>query len=197
MATKREELESHAIDLWNLATRSRRDGSQADVRVSGDVEYRNHAVGLLRVFSFLLLDSAGGHSVKNKERKNCIRLMKLALKAGRWCIENKAVDNATKVLVRAADYLEILGTEGETNDGAEFELGERLCVEYFALRTALVSTVTATRIFIILSKYRSTGVDIRSNGYCGAHVYQMQRAIPVLYLFTGGKHHRSILRNRQ
>lgn len=137
-------------------------------------------MGLLRVFSFLLLDSAGGQSVKSKERKNCIRLMKLALKAGRWCIENKAVDNATKVLVRAADYQEVLGLEGEANEGAEYELGERLCVEYYALRTALVSFVfffahvlVDGSVSVTFSYNLCTGVDIGSNGHCGDNVHQV------------------------
>jgi hypothetical protein len=66
--------------------------------------------------------------------------MKVALKAAKWCIENKEVENATKVLERAAEYQEILSQEGESERG-EAELGERLRVEYYALRTALVSWI--------------------------------------------------------
>lgn len=93
----------------------------------------------MRVFSFLLLDSAGSQAVKGRERKNCIRLMRVALKAAKWCVENQDVDNATKVLERAAEYQDILSQQGDSERG-EAELGERLRVEYYALRTVLVSS---------------------------------------------------------
>jgi hypothetical protein len=67
--------------------------------------------------------------------------MKVALKAARACIDSKDMSSATKVLERAADYQEALGseTDGETNE--EERLGERLRVEYFAVRTTLVSAI--------------------------------------------------------
>jgi hypothetical protein len=137
---KQDELEQLGTELWNTSTRLRRDISHTDGRVSEEASRKNNEAGLLRVFSFLLLDSAGSQAVKGRERKNCIRLMKVALKAAKWCIESKEVDNATKVLERAAEYQEILCQEGESERG-EAELGERLRVEYYALRTALVSSL--------------------------------------------------------
>lgn len=137
LAARQEELERVGTNLWNTSTRLRRDLAHTDGRGSEDLARRNHEAGLLRVFSFLLLDSAGSQAVKGRERKNCIRLMKVALKAAKWCVETNEVDNATRVLERAAEYHEVLSQEGES-DRAEAELGERLRVEYYALRTALV-----------------------------------------------------------
>ena len=82
--------------------------------------------------------------MKGRERKNCMRLMKVALKAAKVCIENKEVEGATKVLERAAEYQELLGQTADELDG-EAELGERLCLEYFALRTTLVSEISSPR----------------------------------------------------
>ncbi|KAF1978032.1 SPO22-domain-containing protein [Bimuria novae-zelandiae CBS 107.79] len=137
LTAKQNEFERLGTSLWNLATRLRRDEDQPDGSVTEQAARKNRALGLLRVFSFLLLDSAGSQSTKGQKRKNCIRLMKIALKAAKWCIQNKKVEDATKVLERAAEYQEVLSAEGENDDGAESELGERLRVEYFALRTAL------------------------------------------------------------
>jgi hypothetical protein len=65
--------------------------------------------------------------------------MKVALKAARVCIDSKDFISATKVLERAADYQEALGSETDGERSDEEELRERLCVEYFAVRTMLVS----------------------------------------------------------
>ncbi|KAK7183868.1 hypothetical protein PSPO01_10204 [Paraphaeosphaeria sporulosa] len=136
LIAKQDELENFGTELWNVSTRLRRDLLHTNGKITEESARRNREAGLLRVFSFLLLDSAGSQAVKGRERKNCIRLMKVALKAAKWCVENKEVDNATKVLERAAEYQEILGDEAGGERG-EAELGERLRVEYYALRTAL------------------------------------------------------------
>ncbi|KAJ4356283.1 sporulation-specific protein 22 [Didymosphaeria variabile] len=136
VAAQQDELEKLGTELWNTSTRLRRDLSHTNGRASEEASRKYHEAGLLRVFSFLLLDSAGSQSIQGRERKNCIRLMKIALKAARWCIENKEVGNATKVLERAAEYQEMLAQEGE-NERNEAEWGARLRVEYYALRTAL------------------------------------------------------------
>lgn len=143
LKAKRSELDVLGVELWNLATRLRRDeDTNNSGRDTENLKQRNRALGLLRAFSFLLLDSAGTHAVKGRDRKNCVRLMKVALKAAKCCIENGVLSDATKVLERAAEYQEVLGEgegEGEKSEDAEAELGERLRVEYFVLRTTLVS----------------------------------------------------------
>jgi hypothetical protein len=67
-----------------------------------------------------------------------VRLMKVALKAARVCIEEGELVCATKVLERAADYQEGVDNESrETEEGEDIHVGLR--VDYYALRTLLVS----------------------------------------------------------
>lgn len=93
---------------------------------------------LLRAYAFLLLDSAGTHMVKARERKPCIRLMRVALKAAKACILGKDLDNATRVLERAATYEDILDGAGHQSHDGETDVARRLQLEYFAVRTVLV-----------------------------------------------------------
>ncbi|KAF2872932.1 meiosis protein SPO22/ZIP4 like-domain-containing protein [Massariosphaeria phaeospora] len=137
VAVKQDELDRQGTELWNLSTRLRRDDEPPNGRTKEEVCRHHRAICLLRVFSFLLLDSAGGQATQGRERKTCIRLMKVALKAARVCIENNDMQSATKVLERAADYQETLSQEADDERSAEAALGHRLRVEYFALRTTL------------------------------------------------------------
>lgn len=93
---------------------------------------------LLRAYAFLLLDSAGSQAIKVGERKSCIRLMKVALKAAKVCILAKDSESATRVLERAAVYENLLGSEGHNADSEEEDVARRLRLEYFAIRTVLV-----------------------------------------------------------
>jgi hypothetical protein len=117
----------------------RRNNSQPDGQPKDAKVQKDRALCLLRVFAFLLLDSAGGQATRGREQKTCIRLMKVALKAARICIDSKDLSNATKVLERAADYQEALSSETDGERSEEEGLRERLRVEYFAVRTTLVS----------------------------------------------------------
>lgn len=92
-----------------------------------------------------MLDSAGGQASKEgSELKTRARLMKVALKAAKVCIECGEFNVATKVLERAAEYQEVL-TKGQNEEqGEEEEIGERLRVEYFAVRALLVSAAART-----------------------------------------------------
>lgn len=139
MTAKQQELEQLGTELWNLANRVRSEEDQPNKKDTEDASGENRARGLLRVYAFLLLDSAGTWSIKGFERQNCIRLMKIALRTARWCMDGTSVEDTRKVLERAAEYQEVLRSKGENDEGAESELGERLRVEYFTLRTALVS----------------------------------------------------------
>lgn len=184
---KQVELEKLGTELWNASTRLRRGLSQMSDRSADEVSRKSHTLGLLRVFSFLLLDAAGSQSVKGREGKNCFRLMKIAHKAAKWCIQAKEVGNATKVLERAAEYQEISGQEDEV-ELTEFGLGERLQVEYFALRTALVSVFPSStpKVYPCLGQSLLTfeGLEIGPNGYSRAHVCQVQRTVAFLHGHT-------------
>lgn len=138
---KRADLDKLGTELWNLSTRLRRDDpvhsnehDKPKKTETGD----GVAICLLRAYAFLLLDSAGSHKVKGQERKACIRLMKIALKAAKACVLAKDLDCATRVLERAATYEEILTGQGQESDGDETTIATRLQLEYFAVRAALV-----------------------------------------------------------
>jgi hypothetical protein len=139
VTAKQDELDRLGTGLWNLSTRLRRDASDPDDRSKEKEARGSRALALLRAYSFLLLDTAGGQGTKGRKRKSCVRLMKVALKAAKVCIEGKELNTATKVLERAAEYQEFLGkaTEDEVQD--DVSLVDSLLVEYFAVRTTLVS----------------------------------------------------------
>jgi len=136
---KQDELDKLGTELWNLSTRVQREQVQIRTNRPQEVASAQQASCLLRVFSFLLLDSARSHTFKGEEHKNCIRIMKVALKAAKVCIKEQELEGATKVLERAADYEELLSQSVHKDDeSGEEELGHRLRVEYFAVRAALV-----------------------------------------------------------
>ena len=66
--------------------------------------------------------------------------MKVALKAAKICIQGNETTVATKVLERAAELQEALNEETVSDEDEEAGVALRLRVEYFAVRTALVST---------------------------------------------------------
>jgi hypothetical protein len=83
--------------------------------------------------------------------------MKVALKAAKVCIENNELDSATKVLERAAGYQEAMAKDIDGKPNEEAQLDGRLRVEYFAVRTTLVSISQVTS----LSAYALTrGYDL-------------------------------------
>ena len=138
---KRANLDKLGTELWNLSTRLRRNDpvhSNEHDRPNKTETGDGVAICLLRAYAFLLLDSAESHKVKGQERKACIRLMKIALKAAKACVLAKDLDCATKVLERAAAYEEILTGQGQQRDGDDTTIVGRLQLEYYAVRAALV-----------------------------------------------------------
>ncbi|PVH94353.1 SPO22-domain-containing protein [Periconia macrospinosa] len=133
VTAKREELDRLGTELWNLSTRLRRERPRAS-----DASCKTRAISLLRVFSFFLLDSATSKMTNATERRSCcIRLMKVALKAAKVCIENQEMLSATKVLERAAEYEDLLGQEAGREKDGDVLIGDRLRVEYFGVRMVL------------------------------------------------------------
>jgi hypothetical protein len=192
VTAKREELDRLGTELWNLSTRLRREDPQSNGKSQEDLARRNRSIVLLRVFSFLLLDSAGGQGTKGRERKTCIRLMKVALKAAKVCIEGDELDSAVKVLERAADYQEALTQGVDAEDLHEAELGDRLRMEYFAVRTTLVSCLSpliTSEIGYERTNMWSTGMASRSNGHRREHVHKVQTAHMLPHTFYCGKSH--------
>jgi hypothetical protein len=145
LTAKQDELDTLGTDLWNLSTRLRRDEPLTSSGKSKDsAANKDRAICLLRTFAFLLLDSSVAQA-KGRPRKSCIRLLKVALKAARVCIEKKELSNATKILERAAEYQDVLSKETNGSDGDEGEAAHRLRMEYFSVRTTLVGGLVPMR----------------------------------------------------
>jgi tetratricopeptide (TPR) repeat protein len=140
VTAKQDELDKLGTELWNQTTRLRRNDESCTESQSKDATANKPRVlPFLRAYAFLLLDSAGGLGQKGKQRKSCIRLIKVALKAARVCIEGDELGIAMKVLERAAEYEEVLSKRSEGENEGDVELADGLRVQYFAVRTTLVS----------------------------------------------------------
>lgn len=137
VAARQIELDKLGTELWNLSTVLRRE-QQPNGMTKDETLQRSRALCLLRVFAFLLLDTACGQATKARERKHCIRLIKVALKAARVCIEHNELGAATKVLERAADYQDELSKESDSTTDEKTNVTDCLRIEYFAVRTTLV-----------------------------------------------------------
>jgi hypothetical protein len=68
VTAKQDELDRLGTELWNLSTRLRRDASDPDDRSKEKEARGNRALVLLRAYSFLLLDTAGGQGTKGRKR---------------------------------------------------------------------------------------------------------------------------------
>ncbi|KAI9792395.1 MAG: hypothetical protein M1816_002279 [Peltula sp. TS41687] len=123
-----EQFDSHGTALWNLSTRLKRDeGSPIDEKI----------ICLVRVFAFLLLDYA--QQTTQGTAKNSVRLLKVALKTARSCLDMKDFnhDYCLRVLERAAEYEESLSQHKDTTKPEDLAFYTQLSAEYFIIRTAL------------------------------------------------------------
>ncbi|KAF2745815.1 SPO22-domain-containing protein [Sporormia fimetaria CBS 119925] len=140
ITTKQDELDKLGTSLWNLSTTIlRRDVQDQDG--SSRAQKIKRTCCLLRVFAFLLLDTAATQATKVKERKHSVRLLRVALKAARLCIQESELDGAVKVLERAADHQEHLQQNGDCDNDQSADVDEQdvacLCAQYYHLRTLL------------------------------------------------------------
>ncbi|KAF2804066.1 SPO22-domain-containing protein [Mytilinidion resinicola] len=134
---KRDELDKVGTELWNTSTRLKREESREGLG--------KKVLCLLRAFAFLLLESAaaglkrkGTAGADSKDEGAVVRLMKVALKSSRVCLEAGMVDVCSKVMERAATLEEELAAEKDAETGPESdEANRRLRVEYLVLRSAL------------------------------------------------------------
>lgn len=123
---KKEELDRVGTDLWNLSTHLRRNERSSS----------GYLPCLLRVFAFLLLDSVQPGTDCGPQ--NCVRLLKVALKTAKTCLDTVQLDLCAKSLERAARYEEELSKSAAEEWPVEGMVYEKLRAEYFILRTALV-----------------------------------------------------------
>ncbi|KAK5112103.1 hypothetical protein LTR62_004445 [Meristemomyces frigidus] len=104
--TQRSSLDRLGTKLWNAATDLlRRQESGLGTRQQSRRNTR--LVGVIRVFGYLLIDAAHHVSTKPSNDKDAlIRTFKIALKAGRFCLDIGELDLAMKVLERCSEYAE-------------------------------------------------------------------------------------------
>ena len=88
--------------------------------------------------------------------------MKVALKAARVCIDSKDLIHATKVLERAAVYQETLNKESDIERDEDARVGMHLCVEYYAVRATLVSSIVI-EVQLIFVRDTQTSLDHRNH----------------------------------
>jgi len=138
VTARQEELDRLGTELWNQATRLRRDISGVNNQPNDPAADQINVVPFLRAYAFLLLDSAGGRRPNNvRQHKSCIRLMKVALKAARVCIEANELSIATDLLKLAAEYEDVLSKGTDDKPEKDTELADGLRAQYFAVRMTL------------------------------------------------------------
>lgn len=121
------EFNTKGTNLWNLSTRLSRSNDAPQKRL----------LCLLRVFAFGLLDCA--QLRRSISSANCVRLLKVAFKAAKFCITSDALEHSLKVLERVAAYLEEFDRIEEELSPEDAALRAKLKSEYHILRTTLVS----------------------------------------------------------
>ncbi|KAL1391665.1 meiosis protein SPO22/ZIP4 like-domain-containing protein [Phyllosticta capitalensis] len=131
LASKADLLDRHGSELWNSSTRLVRDES------ASKNESRRRLLCLIRVFAVLLLDAAqtGGRSGNSLD--SSIRVLRVSLKAAKFCYEQGHFDACLKALERAAYWQQEIANRGRNLDPDVLEIHEKLSAEYFILRTAL------------------------------------------------------------
>lgn len=103
-------------------------------------------LGLVRAFAVLVLDAAATTQADDEVERG-VRVLKVAVKAGRWCLEAGVGDEEglMRVLECAAGWegrlkgVEEEGGGGGGGDVDAVEVARRLRAEYWVLRTAHVS----------------------------------------------------------
>ncbi|KAI8961072.1 SPO22-domain-containing protein [Daldinia sp. FL1419] len=123
------QLDSAGTDLWNWCVQIKREYSGQTSPASKKL------LTLSRVFSFLILALAqwGDHNTPG----DLLRLEKLAIKAGRSCIEDGELSYAFMILQKAAGYNGLLQNLQARLPDEDSDACRELEVEYFALRIVL------------------------------------------------------------
>ncbi|KAI9697243.1 MAG: hypothetical protein M1836_004807 [Candelina mexicana] len=164
-ASRYEELDARGTALWNLTTRLKR---------STEIDEEFQDLCHVRVFAFLLLDcgqqtSRGTVSsirfffalisLSLNRSLDCIRLQKVALKAAKYCLDQKQLDGAIRVLEKAADYEEELSKPTNQLTPEDATAHGTLSAEYFLLRTTL--SWHQSRFDMAEHMFRKASVDDR------------------------------------
>ncbi|KAI8294264.1 Transcriptional regulator [Colletotrichum sp. SAR11_240] len=137
--SQRNELDRKGTELWNLCMRLSRD------EMPGEPPTRKRLLLRGRVFAFFMIDIARFWKVAEDARPedwmplaDVVHLMRLALKAGKMCLDDCGAKFANMVFLKASNYSDLLGRLTQTMLGPD-DLAEckRLESEYYILRTAM------------------------------------------------------------
>lgn len=132
------DLDGGGTELWNLCTKLRRElETSGDGSDCGVTRAKRRLLARCRYFAFLLIDIAR-RSLSEKKRidgADAVHLVRLALKAGRSCVDTGELRASLGALQRAGDYIDEI--KGCGDDDVEGEV-RKLEVEYFILRTLQV-----------------------------------------------------------
>ncbi|KAK4995493.1 sporulation-specific protein 22 [Elasticomyces elasticus] len=137
-------LDGHGTQLWNLATRMRHgDGVSARPEAA-------ETICLLRVFALLLLHTShqcmrhtGKSRTPNGAPEQELRVLKVATKAARFCLDNAQIGLCQKVVEYAADYvgegavIDTTVSDGLGCNNKDRGLLQQLSTEYYILRTTI------------------------------------------------------------
>ncbi|KAF8420073.1 meiosis protein SPO22/ZIP4 like-domain-containing protein [Tirmania nivea] len=130
--TEYDDLDHLGVKLWNLATQLSKEDDTSD----GVEDTSSQTVILnVRILAFFLLDCAERPS--GRTRQSLIRLLKVALKTGRECIDQKQLSWALKIMEKAARYHEDLGKLDESQSTEGKVVFHRLEGEYYLLRMTI------------------------------------------------------------
>lgn len=131
------DLDRAGTELWNLCTRLRRELDGSGDKSGAVAGQRKKLLARCRYFAFLLIDIArrSADEEKGAGGGDVVHVVRLALKAGRGCVECGELGVSLRALQRAAEYIE--GIKGVGDEDVDGEL-VKLEVEYFVLRTVQV-----------------------------------------------------------
>ena len=133
---QRAAFETKGTELWNLATRHSRDIEDSEQQDLAEVTKN----ALLRVFAFGMLESVASIRTKKSQREEtCMRILKIANRCMKACIEALELDFASKVASRAAEWLE-MGKEVFAED-----VRGKLEGDYLVWRMTLVRLINDLR----------------------------------------------------
>ncbi|KAI7088587.1 SPO22-domain-containing protein [Hortaea werneckii] len=143
LAGKAEAFDTLGIQLWNAATNFlREEEGQHDAGIES--HDTSALVVRLRVFAFLLIDTARRASAHHKNSQSqLIRSFKIANKACQSCLAKGQLDLASKVFERCSEYvgksepddqIVYLTQITERNENDDQSVFDRLKCEYYLLR---------------------------------------------------------------
>ncbi|KAK1478311.1 hypothetical protein CTAM01_15036 [Colletotrichum tamarilloi] len=143
--SQRAELDRRGTELWNLCTRQRRDNVDGTAAAPAA---RKKLLLRSRTFAFFMISIARGvPSGAEPQLADVVHVMKLALKAGKTCLDeggtsSSALKLAETVFEKGAGYSATLSQlQAKMLGPDDLQECKKLDAEYFILRAALASSL--------------------------------------------------------